>query len=498
MNKQEKLEILEEIRDPSLKMQKILTDRSIADAIFRMSAIKGDKPEYGVDYLTKEEMDSIIANIQSNVKDGEPGYTPQHGVDYFTQEQIDSFIAYIQSNVQDGEKGEQGKNGYTPIRGVDYWTKEDLQKIKDDIQKLIPKIKESNSIDIQKLIDKSIEDIKSTHEVIGTKLTAFEQRLIRLGGGGASYLTQLLDVISGSQTNGQVLAWDDTLKRFVFVNQTPGTPAISVTDETTYGIAKAVGVSTNYARQDHTHGSPATPTTANVADTSNKRYVTDAQLVVIGNTSGTNTGDQVISDATISTSDITTNNATTAKHGFLQKLPGGTTTFLRGDGAFATPSGTTNSYLMQSFTSQTSVTVTHNFGTYPIVQVIDSNGNVIIPKTINNSSTNAFTIILSATTSGNVIASVGSPQANSLISISADYTIVATDKFIKQTALSKIVTLPTAVGRQGQEFIIINASIGTTTLNTTSSQTINGSLTEIFYPQETRSVVSDGSNWLIY
>lgn len=35
-----------------------------------------------------------------------------------------------------------------------------------------------------------------------------------------------------------------------------------------------------------------TLTTAHVADSSNKRYVTDAQLTVIGNTSGTNTGDQ--------------------------------------------------------------------------------------------------------------------------------------------------------------------------------------------------------------
>jgi hypothetical protein len=34
-----------------------------------------------------------------------------------------------------------------------------------------------------------------------------------------------------------------------------------------------------------------TTTTENVSDSSNKRYVTDAQLVVIGNTSGTNTGD---------------------------------------------------------------------------------------------------------------------------------------------------------------------------------------------------------------
>jgi hypothetical protein len=319
-----------------------------------------------------------------------------------------------------------------------------------------------------------------------------------------------------------------------------GTPAISVTDETTYGITKSVGTSTNYARQDHTHGTMATPTkttvglsnvqnvdqtnpsnitqdathrftndtditrlantsgtntgdqdlsnlvvkntvitgatktkitydtkglvtagadatTADIADSTNKRYVTDANLTTIGNQSGTNTGDnavnslysglatskentgvaaglisthestynhaniahtnrsaldlvsgtntgdettatiksklgaattstdgyltstdwntfngkqaalgytpankagetftgaisatnlsgtntgdQTISDATISTSDITTNNATTSKHGFLPKLGGGTTNFLRADGTWAAPSG---------------------------------------------------------------------------------------------------------------------------------------------------------------
>ena len=59
-------------------------------------------------------------------------------------------------------------------------------------------------------------------------------------------------------------------------------------------------------------------TTAEVADSSNKRYVTDANLTVIGNTSGTNTGDQtfitprvqtVASSATVtavSTNDIVT------------------------------------------------------------------------------------------------------------------------------------------------------------------------------------------------
>jgi len=65
-----------------------------------------------------------------------------------------------------------------------------------------------------------------------------------------------------------------------------------------------------------TAGSDAT--TADIADSTNKRYVTDAQLTVIGNTSGTNTGDQtfitprvqtVTSSATVtptSTNDIVT------------------------------------------------------------------------------------------------------------------------------------------------------------------------------------------------
>jgi hypothetical protein len=57
-----------------------------------------------------------------------------------------------------------------------------------------------------------------------------------------------------------------------------------------------------------------------------------------GTSSGTNTGDQIISDATITTTDITTNNVSITKHGFAPKAPNNTTTFLRGDGTWATPS----------------------------------------------------------------------------------------------------------------------------------------------------------------
>lgn len=51
--------------------------------------------------------------------------------------------------------------------------------------------------------------------------------------------------------------------------------------------------------------SGADATTADIADSSNRRYVTDAQLTVIGNTSGTNTGDQT--NITGNAATVTTN-----------------------------------------------------------------------------------------------------------------------------------------------------------------------------------------------
>jgi len=66
--------------------------------------------------------------------------------------------------------------------------------------------------------------------------------------------------------DGLVLALDSAQPSGVVWSQAGGggTPAVSVTDQTTYGISPAVGGSTNYARQDHTHGSPTAPTAASV------------------------------------------------------------------------------------------------------------------------------------------------------------------------------------------------------------------------------------------
>jgi hypothetical protein len=56
-----------------------------------------------------------------------------------------------------------------------------------------------------------------------------------------------------------------------------GTPASSVVAETSYGQASAVGTSTNYAREDHTHGSPSLGTTGSTACAGNDARLSDAR-----------------------------------------------------------------------------------------------------------------------------------------------------------------------------------------------------------------------------
>jgi hypothetical protein len=78
-------------------------------------------------------------------------------------------------------------------------------------------------------------------------------------GGTLAGTRKRLNLIEGS--NVTITAADNSGSNQVDVTiaaaSGAGTPATTVTDETTFGVAKAAGSSTNYAREDHTHGSPA-------------------------------------------------------------------------------------------------------------------------------------------------------------------------------------------------------------------------------------------------
>lgn len=82
-----------------------------------------------------------------------------------------------------------------------------------------------------------------------------------------------------------------------------------------------------------------------------------------GTASGTNTGDQVISDATITTTDITTNNFTIAKHGF---TPKGTNVgnFLKDDGTWGTPTAVAADTNPNLYVTTADYNLLANYGVY--------------------------------------------------------------------------------------------------------------------------------------
>ena len=68
---------------------------------------------------------------------------------------------------------------------------------------------------------------------------------------------------------------------------------------------------------------------------------------------------------------------------------------------------------------------------------------------------------------------------------------------VECTSGSFTVTLPTAVGCVGYQFVIKNTGSGTITLATTSAQTIDGASTQSISQYNALTVVSNGTNWII-
>lgn len=83
------------------------------------------------------------------------------------------------------------------------------------------------------------------------------------------------------------------------------------------------------------------------------------------------------------------------------------------------------------------------------------------------------------------------------VAVSTTYTILATDYQIECTTGTFNVTLPTAVGIAGQTYSIKNTGTGTITIDTTSSQTIDGNLTQTIAQWENIVVMSNGTGWII-
>lgn len=71
--------------------------------------------------------------------------------------------------------------------------------------------------------------------------------------------------------------------------------------------------------------------------------------------------------------------------------------------------------------------------------------SVIIPLSIVNNTVNDFTVTFVSSTSGSIIATVGSPQPQSVVVVTNNYTVLTTDRIVECSSAAKTLTLPTAV-----------------------------------------------------
>ena len=82
------------------------------------------------------------------------------------------------------------------------------------------------------------------------------------------------------------------------------------------------------------------------------------------------------------------------------------------------------------------------------------------------------------------------------VSVTGTYSITSDDHFIDCTTDNDFsVTLPTAAGIAGKNYTIKNSGNGIITVDTTSSQTIDGSLTMVLTNGKILTVVSTNSSW---
>lgn len=128
---------------------------------------------------------------------------------------------------------------------------------------------------------------------------------------------------------------------------------------------------------------------------------------------------------------------------------------------------------------------------------VDANGHLLAVAD------NTYDIGASAATRPRILY-VGTSIINSgslsygYLSRASSYTATGSDCVIKVTAAGQAITLPTAVGAQGRIYTIKLTAVGTCTVNTTSSQTIDASTTYSLSAQyKYVTVMSDNANWII-
>ncbi len=212
--------------------------------------------------------DKIVSKVLKKVKMPEDGYTPKKGVDYFTKKDIRDLLKSLKETKSETRVKESPKLHLKDIEGV-----EDL---KEEILKYFPTFYGSGKTTFASLDDVNITGITDQQSIKFDSATGKFVAYTPSGGGGGS--------IDGSGTANELSYWVDP--------DTLGSLSVA-TYPSLAELAYVKGVTSALQTQLNSK-EPARGADDN--------YVTDAQLVVIGNTSGTNTGDQTLASFSVTSS----------------------------------------------------------------------------------------------------------------------------------------------------------------------------------------------------
>lgn len=240
-NLKKRLQELAEYRDPSLKMQRILTDRSVAEAILKMAAVPGIRGEKG---------DLGLQGLQ-----GIQG------------------IQGIAGN--NGKDGENGKNGYNPARGIDYWTIEDQQSIISSVVARLPTPKDGVSPSIEEIVKRATEEVRKIpvdfKDIKGIESLIQHLKMGGFRGGGLSDISGL--ILEGG---GIIITGDGTVgSPYVISSSGGGGSVVSVNGQTGVVVLTTSDIaegSNLYYTTAHFNTTFATKTTTDLAEGSNLYY----------------------------------------------------------------------------------------------------------------------------------------------------------------------------------------------------------------------------------
>lgn len=272
---------------------------------------KGDKGEPGniFDELTEEQKLSIKGDKGDKGEKGDQGDRGEQGL---TGPKGDSIKGDKGERGRDGRNGNDGKNGLDGLDGIDG---KDGKNGKDgksidpkDIKKIAKELNNNNNLFL------NIPGVKHVHAGTNISITGTDEDPIinSTGGSGGGQVNTVVagtgisvnstDPVNPIITNS---APDQTVSITAGTNITSVTgtyPNFTINAATQTGgtgdvVGPASAINNNFAAFDTTTGKLIKDSGSNSSSFapalgSDDNYVTDAEKVVIGNTSGTNTGDQ--------------------------------------------------------------------------------------------------------------------------------------------------------------------------------------------------------------